>query len=109
MFLPSSYLIGNATIFSPDSCVDISDHFLVKIQLPLQGDKSLTHLTIERRNLDRINKEIFKNKINSTLSSERISTYNLRIDHMQIIEDKTKLIIKSLLNKIHIQPPKERN
>ena len=70
MFLPSNFVIGNATIFFPDSCVDISDYFPTKIQLPLQGDKSLTQLSIERRNLDRINVEIFKTNINLTLNCD---------------------------------------
>ena len=39
-FLPFDYVINNATIFGPDLCVDTSDHFPIKIQLPLQGDKS---------------------------------------------------------------------
>ena len=90
VFLPSDYVIGNATIFGPDSYVDIADHFLIKIQLPLQGDKSLTQLTIERKNLD------------------RTSTDNPTIDLIQIMEDRTKLIIKSHLNKVDIQAPKER-
>ena len=46
VFLPFDYEIDNATIFGPDSCVDLSDHFSIKIQFPLQGDKSLTQLTI---------------------------------------------------------------
>ena len=50
VFLPSDYVLDNATIFCPDSWVDISDHFPFKIQLPLQGDKTLILLTIERRN-----------------------------------------------------------
>ena len=98
VFLPSDYVIGNATIFGPLSCTDISDHFPIKIQLPLQGDKSWTQLTIERRNLDRINIEIFKSNINLTLNSDRISTDNRTIDHIQIIEDRTELISKSILH-----------
>ena len=108
MFLPFEYVIVNATIFGPDSCVDISDHFPIKTQLPLLGDKSLTQITIERRNLDRIIIEIFKSLINLTLNSDRISTDNPTKDHIQIIEDRTKLIIKSLLHEIDIQVPKER-
>ena len=50
VFLPSDSVLDNATFFCPDSWVDISDHFPIKIQLPLQGDKTLTLLTIERRN-----------------------------------------------------------
>ena len=76
--------------------------------MPLQGDKSLTQLTIKRRNLDRINIEIFKSNINLSLNCDRISTDNPTIDHIQIIEDRTKLIIKSPLNEIDIQGPKER-
>ena len=52
-FLPSDYVSGTATIFGTDSCVDISDHFPIKTQLPLQGNKSVTQLTIESRNLNR--------------------------------------------------------
>ena len=66
--MPSDYVVGNKTIFSPDSCVDTSDHFSVKLQLPLQGDKSLTQLTIDRRNFDRINFKIFKSIITLTLN-----------------------------------------
>ena len=76
--------------------------------MPLQGDKTLTLLTFERRNLGRINIEIFKSNVNLTLNSNRISTDNLTIDHMQIIKDRTKLNIKSPLNEIAIQTPKER-
>ena len=76
--------------------------------MPLQGDKSLTQLTIERRNLDRINIEIFKSDINLTLNSDRINIDNPTLDHIQIIEDRTKLIITSLLNKIDIEVPKVR-
>ena len=108
VFLPSIYVSGNATVFGPDSYVDISDHFPIKVQLPLQGDKSLTQITIERRNLDRINIEIFKSNINLTLNSDRINTDNLTIHHMQIIEDRTKLIITPLLNNIDIQATKVR-
>ena len=41
-----------------------------------------------------------------TLNSDRLSTDNPTINHIQIIEDKTKLIIKSLWNEINIQVPK---
>ena len=41
VLLPFGYVIF-ATISGPDSCVDISDHFPIKIHLPLQGYKSLT-------------------------------------------------------------------
>ena len=43
-----------------------------------------------------------------TLNFDRISTDNPTIDHIQIIKDRTKLIIKSLLNETDIQAPKER-
>ena len=43
-----------------------------------------------------------------TLNSDRINTDNVTIDHMQIIEDRTKLIIISLFNEIDIQVPKVR-
>ena len=55
-----------------------------------------------------MNIEIFKSNTDLTLNSERISTYNPRINPMQIIDDKTKLIIKSILNEIHIHTPKEK-
>ena len=36
-----------------------------------------------------------------------MSTDNLTTDHIQIIDDRTKLIIKSPLNEIDIKAPKE--
>ena len=64
VFLPSDYVIGNPTMFGLDSFVDISEHFPVIIQLPLQGDKSLIKITTGSRNLDRINIKIFKSNSN---------------------------------------------
>ena len=68
----------------------------------------MTQLSIERKTLDRIIIEIFKIIINVTLNSDRIIKENPLIDHVQIIEDRTNLIIKSLLHEIDIQAPKER-
>ena len=65
-------------------------------------------MTIERRNLDKIKIEIFKNNINLTLNSDRINTDNLTKDPMQIIEDRNKFVITLLLNEIDIQAPKVR-
>ena len=106
VFLSSNYVIDNATIFGLDSCVDISVHFPIKIHLPLLGDKSLTQLTIERRNLDKINIEIPKININLTTNSDRISTTNLSKDPVQVIENRTKFIFRLLFNEIYIQAPK---
>ena len=76
--------------------------------MPLQGNKSLTQLTIERRNLDKISMEIFKSNINLTWYSNRIKTENLTKDHTQLIEDRTKFITTSLMNEIDIQASKVR-
>ena len=43
-----------------------------------------------------------------TLNSDRISTDNPTIDHLQIFEDRTELILKSLFEEIRIQVPNER-
>ena len=58
--------IGTATILGPDLCVVISDYFSIKTQLRLQGDKGLTQLTVEWRNLDRLNIEMFQTNVNLT-------------------------------------------
>ena len=76
--------------------------------MPFQGDISLSQLTIDRKILVRFNIEIFKSNIKLTLNSDRISTENPTIAHTQIIEDRTKLMIKVHLNEIDIQTPKER-
>ena len=59
VFIPSNFLINDATIFGPDSGVEISDHFPIKIQLPFEGDKRESFKIIERRNLDEIDIDLF--------------------------------------------------
>ena len=90
--------IGTATILGPDLCVVISDYFSIKTQLRLQGDKGLTQLTFECRNLDRYNIQIFETNFNLTYYTDRINTDNLKKDLVQTIEDRSKFITTLLLN-----------
>ena len=76
--------------------------------MPLQRDKSLIHLNIERKKLCEISIKIFQGNFSLTLNSDRISTDNPTIDHIQNFEDRTELIFKSLLEEIGIQVSKER-
>ena len=77
MFIPFDYVIDNVKIYHQDSFVGLSDHFAIKIQLPLQGDKSLTQLIIDHRKLERIKIEIFKSNHNFNLKTDIIKTDNL--------------------------------
>ena len=51
---------------------------------------------------------MFKSNNNLTLNSDRLRAEYPTIGHIQIIDKKTKLIMKSYINEIDIQGPKER-
>ena len=78
----------------------MSDNFLIKVQWTLQGDNSLTQLTLQRRTLDRIKIEVFESNICFTFNSDRINTDSFTKYYMRTIEDRTKLIIASPFNQL---------
>ena len=102
IFLPSDLTVGPITIFGPDTCADISDHFPIKMELPLVPEKDEIYIDIECRNFNDIDLDIFKKNISSNLNTNLIN--NIATDGE--LENVTEFFINTLSVEVDSQAPK---
>ena len=58
VFVPTNYHFNNVTIFSPDSGIEISDHYPIKLQLPLEPKRKNLSTKIKFRDLNNIDRHL---------------------------------------------------
>ena len=101
VFVPSELLIDNATIYDLESGVEISDHFPIKIELPLEAERAKTYKIIQHRNLDNIDLDLFKKNIALSLNCKLIQSIN----SVKELEDATNFLLNTLSNEIDLHSP----
>ena len=101
IFVPSNFQINKVQIFNKESGVEISDHYPVKLVLPLEGESTIDYQEIEYRNLKNINMTSFNIDICSALSS-----INNIIDYSTEFDSTCEYIFNTLSKTLEIHAPK---
>ena len=100
--VPYDISIKPATIYGPDTCIDISDHFPIKIELPVIAEVNQIHLDVEYRNYKAIDINILKQNMIFKLNSNIIND----ISNFYDLEKATNFFNNSLLYEVDKQAPK---
>ena len=103
IFVPFNSDIGNAVIFGPDSGVEISDHFPIKIEIPLEPEKVSKFKHIKYRDFKNVDLNLLK--MNLALSFSCNLFNNMDMIARTNLESATKFLIDTLTQNIDVHAP----
>ena len=104
IFIPLDFSVNSVEILNKNTDIEISDHYPIKIQLPVKRQIYKEIQTIEYRNLKNINLSQFMNDISLDLNCNLVNDIN---NHNKL-DYNINFILKTLSNKIDHYAPKKK-
>merc|ERR1712032_1739485 len=93
---------NNVKIFNKKTGVEISDHYPVKVELPLEADKITQYRSIEYRNFKEIKLVPFNNDIKQLLNDK----LDIKITSSKHFNSACEHFLNLLYEALDIHPPK---